>query len=80
MISLVPSDLQKDGKLFFGRGDPAGQTLVKHNPGYCNLKLAVARVMNACGAADIIAQMYGDDDGVDDEKASSLSRFIWVDR
>ena len=35
--------------------------------------------MNACGAADIIAQMYGDDDGVDDEKASSLSRFIWVD-
>ena len=29
---------------------------------YCNLRLAVAHVMNACGAADIIVKMYGDDD------------------
>jgi hypothetical protein len=34
-------------------------------PEYCNIKLALARAMNACGAADIIAEMYGDDD--DDE-------------
>jgi hypothetical protein len=32
---------------------------------YSNIKLAIARAMHACGAADIIAEMYGDDD--DDE-------------
>ena len=36
------------------------------NPEYCNLRLAIARVMNPCGATDIIAEMYGDDD---DEEA-----------
>ena len=41
--------------------------IAKPNPDYCNLKLAIARVMNACGAADIIAEMYGDDD--DDDEA-----------
>jgi len=50
-------------EIIFGLGDTA--TLDKPNPEYCNLKLAVARAMNACGAAGIIAGTYGDDD--DDE-------------
>jgi hypothetical protein len=35
------------------------------NPEYCNIKLAIARVMHACGAADIIRETYGDDDDDD---------------
>jgi hypothetical protein len=37
----------------------------KPNPEYCNIKLAIARAMHACGMSKIIAEMYGDDD--DDE-------------
>jgi hypothetical protein len=29
---------------------------------FCNLKLAIARAFHACGAADIIAETYSDDD------------------
>ena len=39
----------------------------KPNPDYCNMKLAIARAMNACGAADIIADMdwdNGDDEAI----------------
>jgi hypothetical protein len=57
--------LTEGQEISFGRGESADRTLAKPNPEYCNLKLAIARVMNACGAADIIAEMYGDDD--DDE-------------
>jgi hypothetical protein len=32
------------------------------NPSFCNLKLTLARVMHACGASDLIAELYGDDD------------------
>ena len=32
---------------------------------FCNLKLAIARVMHASGASGLIAELYGDDD--DDE-------------
>jgi hypothetical protein len=35
------------------------------NPSFCNLKLALARVMHASRASDFIAELYGDDD--DDE-------------
>jgi hypothetical protein len=35
------------------------------NPEYCNVKLAIARVMHTCGATDIISEMYGDDDDDD---------------
>jgi len=31
------------------------------DPGYCNLKLAIARAMHACGAADIIDEIYAYD-------------------
>ena len=34
----------------------------KPNPEYCNIKLAIARAMHACGAADIISEMDWDDD------------------
>jgi len=55
-----------DGQeIIFGRGDPDGQVIDKPNPEYCNIKLAIARAMHACGAADIIAEMDWDDD--DDE-------------
>jgi hypothetical protein len=56
----------RDGQeIIFGRGDPNGQVIDKPNPEYCNIKLAIARVMHACGAADIIAEMDWDND--DDE-------------
>jgi len=43
-----------DGQeIVFGRGDPNGQVIDKPNPEYCNIKLAIARAMHACGAADI---------------------------
>lgn len=55
----------KDGdEIPFGLGAD-GQRLDKPNPEYCNLKLALARALHACGAADVITQLYGDDD--DDE-------------
>jgi len=56
----------RDGQeIIFGRGDPNGQVIDKPNPDYCNMKLAIARAMHACGAADIIADMDWDND--DDE-------------
>jgi len=56
----------RDGQeIIFGRGDPNGQVIDKLNPEYCNMKLAIARAMHACGAADIIADMDWDND--DDE-------------
>jgi hypothetical protein len=35
------------------------------DPKFCNLKLAIARVMYSCGASSLIDELYGDDD--DDE-------------
>lgn len=32
------------------------------DPEYCNLKLAIARAFHASGAADIIAEIYDNDD------------------
>jgi len=32
------------------------------NPEYCNIKLALARALHACGAADVIDDVYKDDD------------------
>jgi hypothetical protein len=31
------------------------------NPAFCNLKLALARVMHACGTSGIIDEIYGGD-------------------
>jgi hypothetical protein len=59
----------KDGdEIIFGGGSPDGQKvddgqiIAKPDPEYCNLKLALARAMHACGATDVIDKMYGDDD------------------
>ena len=59
----------KDGdEIIFGGGSPNGQItdndqiIAKPDPEYCNLKLALARAMHACGAADVINKMYGDND------------------
>ena len=50
--------LDEGQEIVFGRGDPNGQVIAKPNPEFCNIKLALARVMDACGAADIIMEMY----------------------
>ena len=55
-------NLVEGQEIVFHRGSPDGRAIDKPNPQYCNIKLAIARVMHACGAADIIAEMYGDDD------------------
>ena len=63
---ISPSITLSDGQeIIFGRGDPNGQVVDKPNPEYCNIKLAIARAMHACGVANIFAQMGWDDD--DDE-------------
>jgi hypothetical protein len=34
------------------------------DPEFCNLKLAIARVLHVCGAADIIVEIYRDNDDI----------------
>jgi len=66
----------KDGdEIPFGLGEDS-QHLDKPNPDYCNLKLALARALHACGAADVIAQLYGDDDDIDDEAIRNLPVYL----
>ena len=52
---------RKDGdELIFNKGK---HSMVIDGPAaFCNLKLAIARALHACGAADIIAKTYGDND------------------
>jgi hypothetical protein len=38
-----------------------GHAIKGPNPQYCNLHLAIAQVYHACGAADIVAKLYGND-------------------
>jgi hypothetical protein len=60
--ATVPLD---DGdEIVFCKGD-AGQIVDPPDPAFCNLRLALARVMNASGASDIIAELYGYDDDDD---------------
>jgi hypothetical protein len=67
----------RDGdEIIFRRGHADGHVIDKPNPDYCNIKLAVARAMHACGAADIIAEMYGDDLEDDDEAIVSLPVYL----
>jgi hypothetical protein len=55
----------QDGNEIFFNGGVNGEMIDGPDPGYCNLKLAIARVMHASGAAEIIDKIYGDAD--DDE-------------
>jgi hypothetical protein len=54
--------LSEGQEIVFHRGPVDGQIIQKPEPSYCNIRLAIARTMHACGASDIIAEMYGDDD------------------
>ena len=52
-----------DGQeITFRLGSPEGRMLDNPNPEYCNIKLALARALHACGAADVIDDVYKDDD------------------
>jgi hypothetical protein len=44
---------------------------------FCNLQLAMARVMHASGAPDLIAELYGYDDD-DEEIVKSACLFGWT--
>jgi len=60
--------LREGEEIIFGRGED-GPFIDKPDPLYCNLKLALARALNACGAADVIAGGYGYDG--DDEATAA---------
>lgn len=56
--SSAPTIRRRDGdEIFFSRGKN-GAMVDGPDPGFCNLKLAVARAVHACGAAEVI-----DDEG-----------------
>jgi len=59
-------------EIIFRRGPSDGEVIDKPDPEYCNIKLALARAMNACGAADIIAKMYGGDDNNEARQSACL--------
>ena len=53
-------NLVEGQEIIFRCGPSDGEVIDKPDPEYCNIKLALAHAMNTCGAADIIAEMYGD--------------------
>jgi hypothetical protein len=53
--------LNDGDEIVFGEGTK-GHLLNLPEPAFCNLKLAIARVMHASGAAEIFDQLYHDDD------------------
>ena len=53
--------LNEGDHMTFGTGAHGG-SIDEPDPDFCNLKLAIARALHACGAADIIAKIYDDDD------------------
>jgi len=65
---VPPTIILGEGQeILFHCGDSAGKSISKPDPKYCNIRLAIARIMHACGASDMIAEIYGDDD--DDDEA-----------
>jgi hypothetical protein len=56
---------RSDGDEITFNGGGNGNTIDGPYPAYCNLKLAIARAFHACGAADIIAEIYVNDDDDD---------------
>jgi hypothetical protein len=57
--TINPVEVQE---IIFDRGPSDGKAIAKFDPKYCNIELALARAMHACGMADIIAKMYRDND------------------
>jgi hypothetical protein len=60
-----PTIRRHDGDEIFFNGGKDGNMIDGPDPEYCNLKLAIAWALHACGAADIIAEMHGNDDDDD---------------
>jgi hypothetical protein len=56
---------RSDGDEITFNGGGNGNMIDGPDPAYWNLKLAIARALHACGAADIIAEIYGNDDDDD---------------
>ena len=55
---------RNDGdRIYFKRGKN-GTMIDGPDPGFCNLRLAISRVLHACGAADIIAKYLDDNENV----------------
>ncbi|KAI9573805.1 hypothetical protein HD554DRAFT_2325537, partial [Boletus coccyginus] len=52
----------EDGDEIVFREGENGQIIDAPDPSFCNLKLAIARVMYASGASGLIDEIYGDDD------------------
>jgi hypothetical protein len=60
---------RSDGDEITFNGGGNGNTIDGPDPAYCNLKLAIARALHACGAAAIIAEIYGNGNDDDDDLA-----------
>jgi hypothetical protein len=58
---------RRDGDELSFNGGKNGDVIDGPDPEYCNLRLAIARALHACGAADIIAEMYANGDYDDDD-------------
>lgn len=54
--------LLRDGEeIRFGCGTVGD--IGKLNADYCNIRLAISHALHACGVANVITEIYGDDDG-----------------
>ena len=62
VVPASPTIRREDGDVISFNGGTDGTMIEGPDPAFCNLHLAIARVLHASGAADIIAQVYGDDD------------------
>lgn len=70
LLEIVDMINLKDGDLIsFGQG-PGGSEIDLPLPGLCNLHLAIARVLRASGAADLISMIQADADDSDVSSAS----------
>jgi len=64
--------LSDGDELLFGSGGGLANTEYLPNPGYCNIKLAIGRVLQACGAAEMIDYLFHKDEESRQEGASYL--------
>jgi hypothetical protein len=53
---------RNDEDQIFFKGGKNGTMIDGPDPGFCNLRLAISRVLYACGAVDIIAKYFDDED------------------
>jgi hypothetical protein len=68
--------LQDGDEIVFYGGDMRHKIFVPlPNPQFCNLKLAIAQAMHACGTSEIMDQLHGNDDD-DDEAIMTLPVYL----